>query len=59
MSLIICSKKCIYQKNGYCRLEIAATVTNASDGCPHFMENKKMHGDYISDNRKAKTSLFS
>lgn len=37
MSLITCSRNCIYQKNGYCKLEKAAAVTNVSGGCPHFV----------------------
>ena len=38
MSLIQCTSDCLYQKDGYCRLEKAAEITTSekSAGCLHF-----------------------
>ncbi len=36
MSLIQCDIDCIYQKDGYCQLEIPSAITNyTGDGCVH------------------------
>lgn len=38
MSLIHCTCSCIYQNDGYCRLEKAAEITSGPNesGCLHF-----------------------
>ena len=38
MSLIQCTSDCLYEKDGYCRLEKAAEITASekSGGCLHF-----------------------
>ncbi len=43
MSLITCSKNCVHQENGYCRLEKAAAVTSTYDDCPHYTAKAKEH----------------
>jgi hypothetical protein len=46
MNLIQCNCSCIYQDEGYCKLEKAAEITNQAvnynNGCLHFIkkENK-------------------
>lgn len=47
VSLIKCTCGCVYQKDGYCRLEKAAAVSNVADtdGCPHFRSS----GPVITD----------
>ena len=36
MSLIQCDIDCIYQKDGYCELELPSAITNyTGDGCVH------------------------
>ncbi len=36
MSMIPCAEDCIYQKDGYCALDIPPLVTNSDfDGCVH------------------------
>ncbi len=36
MTLIQCDENCIYQNNGYCRLDTPSAVTNSTaDGCMH------------------------
>jgi hypothetical protein len=39
MCLIACTESCIYQKEGACRLEQAASAgqTGADKGCVHFV----------------------
>lgn len=43
MSLIACDSNCSYQRDGYCRLDSAAEVTNEkkSGGCVYFIERKQ------------------
>lgn len=39
MSLIPCSDNCIYQEDGYCRLDISSIITNNDVGsCVHKIE---------------------
>lgn len=33
MNLILCAKKCVYQKEGYCTLEGPANLTNHESDC--------------------------
>lgn len=42
MSLIQCTCDCLYQKDGYCKLDKAAEVTNQtnSKGCLHYIAKK-------------------
>ena len=36
MSMIQCDIDCIYQKDGYCELEMPSAITNyTGDGCVH------------------------
>ena len=38
MSIIQCDEDCIYQKDGYCQLELPSAITNyTGDGCVHFI----------------------
>jgi hypothetical protein len=47
MNLIQCNCSCIYQDEGYCKLEKAAEITNQSsnydNGCLHFVEKKNKY----------------
>ena len=36
MNLIQCALKCTYQKDGYCGLEMTATVNSIKSECPHY-----------------------
>ena len=37
MNLIVCSKNCVHQQDGFCRLERAAAPTgSAVDGCCYY-----------------------
>ena len=36
MVLIICNEECLYQKDGYCRLESLSTVNVNESRCPYF-----------------------
>ncbi len=39
MNLILCSRNCRYQQDGYCCLEGAAVITNAAAApCCYFVE---------------------
>ncbi|MBR2176879.1 MAG: hypothetical protein IJ861_08035 [Clostridia bacterium] len=39
MTLISCDEKCIYQSDGYCKLDMTAAVTNCTDsGCMHRIQ---------------------
>ena len=46
MSLIPCTGQCVYQKDGYCNLERAAssgvTSNSVSSACVNFVEKKKL-----------------
>gem|GEM_PF-3130090 len=44
MSLIACTSNCIYQQDGCCRLERAASVgmlSEAQNGCVHYIMDQK------------------
>lgn len=45
MSMIPCAEDCIYQKDGYCVLDIPPLVTNSDfDGCVHKIAvNGRLH----------------
>lgn len=39
MSMIQCDIDCIYQKEGYCELEMPSAITNyTGDGCVHCIK---------------------
>lgn len=39
MSMIQCDIDCIYQKDGYCELEMPSAITNfTGDGCVHCIK---------------------
>ncbi len=39
MSMIQCDVDCVYQKDGYCSLEIPSAITNyTGDGCVHCIK---------------------
>lgn len=39
MSMIQCDIDCIYQKDGYCKLDMPSAITNYSgDGCVHCIK---------------------
>ncbi len=41
MALIPCSDNCIYQEDGYCRLDVYPIITNnANDSCAHKIERE-------------------
>lgn len=41
MNLVYCSKKCIFQKDGYCCSNENMTITNLkADNCPFFVEKE-------------------
>lgn len=47
MSLIHCTCGCVYQKDGYCKLEKAAEITaglNNEENCLHFKARDVQHG---------------
>ncbi|MDR2671672.1 MAG: hypothetical protein LBC26_08145 [Oscillospiraceae bacterium] len=39
--MITCTESCIYQQEGACRLEQAASVGQANRGCVHFIGRAK------------------
>ena len=41
MSMIPCSRNCGSQREGYCMLEQAGSVTNTAGGCPHYVADSK------------------
>ena len=42
MTTISCAEKCIYQSDGYCELDSAASVTNlVGSGCMHKVAPEK------------------
>jgi hypothetical protein len=39
MSLIQCDEDCVYQKDGYCTLDMPSAITNyKGDGCVHCIK---------------------
>jgi hypothetical protein len=39
MSIIQCDEDCIYQRDGYCSLEMPSAITNyTGDGCVHCIK---------------------
>lgn len=39
MSLIQCDIDCVYQKDGYCQLDMPSAITNyTGDGCVHCIK---------------------
>jgi hypothetical protein len=48
MNLIQCNCRCIYQDEGYCKLEKAAEITNQAEnynnGCLHFIKKNINNG---------------
>jgi hypothetical protein len=39
MSMIQCDIDCLYQKDGYCQLEMPSAITNyTGDGCVHCIK---------------------
>lgn len=39
MSMIQCDVDCVYQKDGYCSLEMPSAITNyTGDGCVHCIK---------------------
>lgn len=39
MSMIQCDIDCVYQKDGYCQLDLPSTITNyTGDGCVHCIK---------------------
>lgn len=44
MSMIPCSEDCVYQRDGYCSLDIPPLVTNTdAKGCVHKISLDKKH----------------
>lgn len=48
MTLIPCADNCIYQQDGFCRMETPSIVTNietntAKNGCIHKIEPNKLN----------------
>lgn len=36
MNTIICTKNCMYQKDGYCNLTYSYSINNPNNDCPYF-----------------------
>lgn len=56
MSLIGCTSDCVYQTDGYCTLEHAASGGEASEnGCIHYVRklSSKYKKDIVNKNQKA------
>ncbi len=52
MSLINCNKNCLYQKEGYCKLNRISSVSNLKSGdCCHYIPNKIVTTKNIVKNR--------
>ncbi|MDQ5983640.1 MAG: hypothetical protein RUMPE_00664 [Eubacteriales bacterium SKADARSKE-1] len=52
MSLIPCDDDCLYQKEGYCMLEVPSIITNhTKKGCAHYikLENNTNEKQYSID----------
>lgn len=44
MSMIPCGEDCVYQRDGYCSLDIPPVVTNSDfKGCAHKISLEKRH----------------
>lgn len=47
MSMIQCDIDCIYQKDGYCELEMPSAITNyKGDGCVHCIKVTPRSSEY-------------
>ena len=49
MSMIQCDVDCVYQKDGYCSLEMPSAITNyTGDGCVHCIKVTPREPDVTS-----------
>jgi GMP synthase PP-ATPase subunit len=52
MNFIQCNSSCVYQDEGYCKLEKAAEITNQAEnynkGCLHYVEKENKYNSKIS-----------
>ena len=52
MNFIQCNSSCVYQDEGYCKLEKAAEITNQADnhekGCLHYIKKENKSNNIIS-----------
>lgn len=56
MSLIQCDIDCIYQKDGYCQLEMPSAITNyKGDGCVHCIKVTPRGGEDATLPRQLQT----
>lgn len=52
MSIIQCDEDCVYQKDGYCMLEMPSAITNyTGDGCVHCIKVTPRSSDDINQSR--------
>lgn len=51
VSLIACTSRCVYQRNGYCRLDKAAScgVPTKQDPCVNFIPRSQDGGQCLPD----------
>ncbi len=60
MSIIQCDVDCIYQKDGYCTLEMPSAITNyTGDGCVHCIKvTSRSANDVIQSQPQTPPSHF-
>ncbi|MDP4120183.1 MAG: hypothetical protein Q8876_03900 [Bacillota bacterium] len=62
MTIITCDYDCIYQEDGYCKLEKPSVVTNHSDNeCVHYVRviDKNRNKSDFTDRVEGITNAFS
>ena len=60
MSLIACTNTCVYQEDGVCRLEQAASggEMSAGSGCVHFVKRDGVVSGYAPVSQMQPTALL-
>lgn len=56
MSLIPCDDDCIYQVDGYCKLESPAAITNHLGGCVHYIKAISPKSEAVLHNTEVSSS---
>jgi hypothetical protein len=59
MSIIQCDEDCIYQREGYCSLEMPSAITNyTGDGCVHCIKVTPRTPDFNQSKPQTPLSRF-
>jgi hypothetical protein len=58
MSIIQCDVDCVYQRDGYCSLEMPSAITNyTGDGCVHCIKVTPRSANTAANQSKPQTPL--